>query len=101
MRRTILVNDIAYSFIVETNEYITSISIYNDEGVYIGAFEDESRDIFLERPANIISLLKKENPYYSARKLEYAGERGVEAANNLLQCLSCEQLANSVKAYLL
>jgi len=100
MRRSIVVDDIAYSFVVETNEYITSISIYNDEGVYIGAFEDESRDIFLQRPANTISMLKKENPYYSARKLEYAGERGVQAANTLLQSLSCEQLINSVKAYL-
>ena len=101
MRRTILVDDRAYSFVVETNEYITSIAIYNDEGDYIGAFEDESRDIFLQRPDNTISMLKKENPYYSARKLEYAGERGLEAANNLLQSLSCERLVNSVKAYLL
>ena len=101
MRRSMLVDDVAYSFVVETNEYITSISIYDDNGVYIGAFEDESRDIYLERPANTISMLKKENPYYSARKLEYTGERGVEAANNLLQSLSCEQLSNSIKAYLL
>jgi len=101
MRRSVVVDDTAYSFVVETNEYITSISIYNDDGEYIGAFEDESRDIYLERPVNTVSMLKKENPYHSARKLEYAGERGVESANNLLQSLSVEQLINSVKAYLL
>lgn len=107
--RTIEIDGTIYIFKVETKSYddvcdICSINVYSleDEGeVYLGAFEDGSRNIFLERVPNTVPMFKVENPFYSTRKLEYVGDEGVKAAENLLNSLSYSQLSHSVKSYLL
>jgi len=107
--RTIEIDGTIYIFKVETKSYdeicdVCSINVYSldDEGeIYLGAFEDGSRDIFAERVPDTIPMFKVENTYYSTRKLEYVGDEGIKAAKNLLNSLSYERLANSVKSYLL